>query len=127
MTARARACSRRDWSADASCGHRLQTAPSRSALRSDCPGQVTRPMKSGLAPHRRLELPLASCFEGLLKAAMCPPIPVVILQPLLKDSSAIWPAIKLEPRASTPAAGFESLLKREYSKCSIGAGMRSTD
>src|SRR5258706_10192006 len=43
------------------------------------------------------------------------------------QSSAIWPAIKLEPRASTPAAGFESLLKREYSKCSIGAGMRSTD
>src|ERR1700751_3676025 len=36
MTARAHACSRRDWSADASCGHRRQTALSRSALRN-CP------------------------------------------------------------------------------------------
>src|SRR6266481_448555 len=40
-------------------------------LNGDCPGQVTQPMKSGLAPHRRLELPLASCFEGLLKALCC--------------------------------------------------------
>jgi hypothetical protein len=34
MMARARACSRRDWSADASCGHRWQTVSSRSALRN---------------------------------------------------------------------------------------------
>ena len=39
-TARARACSRRDWSADASCGPRWRTALSRSALRNypiSCP------------------------------------------------------------------------------------------
>ena len=34
MTARARACSPRDWSADASCGHRWQMVLSRSALRN---------------------------------------------------------------------------------------------
>src|SRR5258705_13970401 len=67
------------------CGRRL--GPAGPKPNDYCPGQVTQPMKSGLAPHRRLELPLASCFEGLLKAAMCPPIPVVILQPLPKDSS----------------------------------------
>jgi hypothetical protein len=34
MMARAHACSRRDWSADGSCGHCWQTALSRSALRN---------------------------------------------------------------------------------------------
>src|SRR5712664_4185306 len=40
MTARARACLRRDWSVDVSCGHRWRTALSRSALRNypiSCP------------------------------------------------------------------------------------------
>ena len=34
MMARAHACSRRDWSADGSCGPRLQMALSRSVLRN---------------------------------------------------------------------------------------------
>src|SRR6266481_4221471 len=59
-------------------------------LNGDCPGQVTQPMKSGLAPHRRLELPLASCFEGLLKALCCRKLKQARLKGFSLSTMALW-------------------------------------